>query len=93
LNDDVEWGDSQSFLESYTFIVPWRTSKSLNSTKATAEKEILVHLCFFAFSAYHGHLTTMIDISPYKFNQPNGTGKKDWVHVVKYSKYNLVNCY
>lgn len=24
----------------------------------------------------------MIDISPYKFNQPNGTGKKDWVHVV-----------
>ncbi|XP_043250639.1 alanine--glyoxylate aminotransferase 2-like [Colletes gigas] len=31
--------------------------------------------------AYHGHLTTMIDISPYKFNKPNGTGKKDWVHV------------
>ena len=36
----------------------------------------------FAFSAYHGHLTSMIDISPYKFNQPKGTGKKDWVHVV-----------
>ncbi|XP_018374410.1 PREDICTED: alanine--glyoxylate aminotransferase 2-like isoform X2 [Trachymyrmex cornetzi] len=33
------------------------------------------------FSAYHGHLTTIIDISPYKFNKPNGTGKKDWVHV------------
>ncbi|KAL6445375.1 hypothetical protein ACFW04_002287 [Cataglyphis niger] len=31
--------------------------------------------------AYHGHLTTIIDISPYKFNKPNGTGKKDWVHV------------
>ncbi|XP_015600462.1 alanine--glyoxylate aminotransferase 2-like isoform X2 [Cephus cinctus] len=31
--------------------------------------------------AYHGHLTSMIDISPFKFNQPNGTGKKDWVHV------------
>ncbi|KAG7213606.1 hypothetical protein KM043_002859 [Ampulex compressa] len=31
--------------------------------------------------AYHGHLTTMIDISPYKFNKPNGTGQKDWVHV------------
>lgn len=35
------------------------------------------------FSAYHGHLTSMIDISPYKFNKPNGTGKKDWVHVVR----------
>lgn len=23
----------------------------------------------------------MIDISPYKFNKPNGPGKKDWVHV------------
>ncbi|PBC33093.1 Alanine--glyoxylate aminotransferase 2 [Apis cerana cerana] len=31
--------------------------------------------------AYHGHLTSMIDISPYKFNHPNGPGKKDWVHV------------
>ncbi|CAK9795281.1 Alanine--glyoxylate aminotransferase 2-like [Anthophora quadrimaculata] len=31
--------------------------------------------------AYHGHLTSMIDISPYKFNKPNGPGKKDWVHV------------
>lgn len=35
------------------------------------------------FSAYHGHLTSMIDISPYKFNKPNGPGKKDWVHVVR----------
>ncbi|XP_044011730.1 5-phosphohydroxy-L-lysine phospho-lyase [Aphidius gifuensis] len=30
--------------------------------------------------AYHGHLTSMIDISPYKFNQLKN-GKKDWVHV------------
>ena len=40
-------------------------------------------LFFLAFSAYHGHLTSMIDISPYKFNKPNGPGKKDWVHVVR----------
>lgn len=33
-------------------------------------------------SAYHGHLTSMIDISPYKFNQIKN-GKKDWVHVVR----------
>lgn len=48
------------------------------------EEEIFAHVISSAFSAYHGHLTTMIDISPFKFNKPNGTGKKDWVHVVKY---------
>lgn len=32
--------------------------------------------------AYHGHLTTLVDISPYKFNHPGGEGKKDWVHMV-----------
>ncbi|KAK7869827.1 hypothetical protein R5R35_008046 [Gryllus longicercus] len=31
--------------------------------------------------AYHGHLTTLIDISPYKFNHPGGSGKPEWVHV------------
>ncbi|XP_057338088.1 5-phosphohydroxy-L-lysine phospho-lyase [Microplitis mediator] len=30
--------------------------------------------------AYHGHLTSLIDISPYKFNQLEN-GKKEWVHV------------
>jgi 4-aminobutyrate aminotransferase-like enzyme/Ser/Thr protein kinase RdoA (MazF antagonist) len=31
--------------------------------------------------AYHGHTTTLIDISPYKFNGPGGQGQKPWVHV------------
>ncbi|XP_046391879.1 5-phosphohydroxy-L-lysine phospho-lyase-like [Ischnura elegans] len=31
--------------------------------------------------AYHGHLSSLIDISPYKFNLPGGGGKPDWVHV------------
>lgn len=31
--------------------------------------------------AYHGHLTTIVDISPYKFNHPSGTGQKEWVHM------------
>ncbi|KAM6116450.1 LOW QUALITY PROTEIN: 5-phosphohydroxy-L-lysine phospho-lyase [Pterocles gutturalis] len=30
--------------------------------------------------AYHGHLTSLIDISPYKFR--NLEGQKEWVHVV-----------
>jgi 4-aminobutyrate aminotransferase-like enzyme/Ser/Thr protein kinase RdoA (MazF antagonist) len=31
--------------------------------------------------AYHGHTSTLIDISPYKFNGPGGNGRKAWVHV------------
>lgn len=31
--------------------------------------------------AYHGHSTTLIDISPYKHDGKGGTGAPDWVHV------------
>jgi 4-aminobutyrate aminotransferase-like enzyme len=31
--------------------------------------------------AYHGHTSTLIDVSPYKFNGPGGRGRKPWVHV------------
>ena len=31
--------------------------------------------------AYHGNTSTLIDISPYKFNGPGGNGRKPWVHV------------
>ncbi|MBL8046459.1 MAG: aminotransferase class III-fold pyridoxal phosphate-dependent enzyme, partial [Anaerolineales bacterium] len=31
-------------------------------------------------AAYHGHTTSLIDISPYKHNGPGGTGAPDWVH-------------
>jgi 4-aminobutyrate aminotransferase-like enzyme/Ser/Thr protein kinase RdoA (MazF antagonist) len=32
--------------------------------------------------AYHGHTTTLIDISPYKAEGPGGLGLPDWVHKV-----------
>jgi len=32
--------------------------------------------------AYHGHLTSIIDISPYKFDGPGGRGRPDRTHVV-----------
>jgi 4-aminobutyrate aminotransferase-like enzyme/Ser/Thr protein kinase RdoA (MazF antagonist) len=32
-------------------------------------------------AAYHGNTTTLIDISPYKFDGPGGKGKKPWVHI------------
>lgn len=33
-------------------------------------------------AAYHGNTTTLIDISPYKFNGPGGEGAAPWVHVL-----------
>ena len=32
-------------------------------------------------AAYHGNTTTLIDISPYKFNGPGGRGRQPWVHM------------
>jgi 4-aminobutyrate aminotransferase-like enzyme len=32
-------------------------------------------------AAYHGHTTSLIDISPYKHAGPGGTGAPAWVHV------------
>jgi len=31
--------------------------------------------------AYHGNTSTLVDISPYKFDGPGGSGRKPWVHV------------
>lgn len=31
---------------------------------------------------YHGNTTTLVDVSPYKFNGPGGQGSQPWVHVV-----------
>ncbi len=33
-------------------------------------------------SAYHGHTTSLIDISPYKHDGPGGYGAPDWVHTI-----------
>jgi 4-aminobutyrate aminotransferase-like enzyme/Ser/Thr protein kinase RdoA (MazF antagonist) len=31
--------------------------------------------------AYHGHSNSLVDISPYKFDGPGGSGRRPWVHV------------
>lgn len=46
---------------------------------------MLNFICFYfrhTNSAYHGHLSSIMEISPYKFNQPGGDPKPDHVHVV-----------
>ncbi|RNA24082.1 alanine--glyoxylate aminotransferase 2-like [Brachionus plicatilis] len=45
--------------------------------KVTGNHDVLV-----LDHAYHGHLTSLVCISPYKFAHPSGDGKKEWVHVV-----------
>ncbi len=44
---------------------------------ATGQRDMIV-----LDAAYHGHTTGLIDISPYKFAGPGGTGQPDWVQVV-----------
>lgn len=45
----------------------------------TGHKDLLV-----VDNAYHGHTSTLIDISPYKFMGRGGTGRAEpWVHVVQ----------
>jgi hypothetical protein len=38
-------------------------------------------IVLFLFSAYHGHLSSLIEISPYKFQKGKDV-KKEFVHVV-----------
>lgn len=57
----------------------------LNSFKIMTQFSVCINLLhYLCFSAYHGHLTSIIEISPYKFNQPGCEKKPDYVHVVKY---------
>src|SRR6185295_7084025 len=34
--------------------------------------------------AYHGNTTTMVEISPYKYEGPGGRGRPSWVHQMRY---------
>jgi 4-aminobutyrate aminotransferase-like enzyme len=43
----------------------------------TGRREVVVQE-----AGYHGHSTTLIDVSPYKFDGPGGSGRKAWVEVV-----------
>ena len=44
---------------------------------ATGERDLIVNE-----GAYHGHTSTLIDISPYKHDGPGGEGAPDWVHTI-----------
>ena len=50
---------------------------ALRLARTYTQKQALIVLD----EAYHGHTNTLIDISPYKFNKPGGSGQKAWVHI------------
>ena len=50
---------------------------ALRLARAHTRREAIVVL----EHAYHGNTSTLIDISPYKFEGPGGNGRKPWVHV------------
>lgn len=43
----------------------------------TGERDVVV-----VEAGYHGNTTTLVEVSPYKFNGPGGTGAPPWVHTV-----------
>lgn len=56
------------------------TSKCSHLSPTLAGLELILAPCSLC-SAYHGHLQSVMEISPYKFNQPGGEQKPDYVHV------------
>jgi len=51
---------------------------ALRITRATTGRRDLI----VQGAAYHGHTTSLIDISPYKADGPGGSGTPEWVHAV-----------
>jgi 4-aminobutyrate aminotransferase-like enzyme/Ser/Thr protein kinase RdoA (MazF antagonist) len=52
------------------------TELSLRLARAVTQQRDLI----VSDGAYHGHTSTLIDISPYKAEGPGGAGLPDWVH-------------
>ena len=50
---------------------------ALRLARSHAQREDIIVLDH----AYHGNTSTLIDISPYKFDGPGGNGRKPWVHI------------
>lgn len=68
---------------------PLRVCHFVNSGSEANELAIRMARCYagerdmiVVDSGYHGNTTTLVDVSPYKFNGPGGAGAPSWVHKV-----------
>jgi len=77
------------YAERLTALMPDRLSVCFILNSASEANELALRLArtytghehlIVLDAAYHGHTGGLIDISPYKFNGPGGSGPKPWVH-------------
>ncbi|KAG7153964.1 Ethanolamine-phosphate phospho-lyase-like 4 [Homarus americanus] len=65
-----------------TSLFPKQLSMCYFVNSGSEANDLALRLATIPVIAYHGHVSSLINISPYKFNLPGGEGQKDWVHVV-----------
>jgi len=79
-----------AYAEALTAKLPAPLNRCLFTSSASEANELAIRLARKATGAndmlvmehgYHGITTGAMAISPYKFNQPGGEPKQDWVHV------------
>ena len=91
LNTNTRYLQAQltQYAESLTALLPESLSVCFFTASGSEANEIALRLArahthqrdlIVMDSAYHGHTTTLIDISPYKHAGPGGSGAPDWVH-------------
>ena len=92
LNTNTRYLQEQltEYAEQLTALLPSTLSVCYFTTSGSEANELALRLArartrardlIVLDSAYHGHTTTLIDISPYKSLGPGGEGSPDWVHV------------
>ncbi len=91
LNTNTRYLQAQltSYAEELTALLPDSLSVCYFTASGSEANELALRLArtytqqrdlIVMDAAYHGHTTTLIDISPYKHAGPGGTGAPDWVH-------------
>ena len=91
LNTNTRYLQEQltQYAESLTALLPESLSVCFFTASGSEANELALRLArahthrrdlIVMDSAYHGHTTTLIDISPYKHAGPGGSGAPDWVH-------------
>jgi 4-aminobutyrate aminotransferase-like enzyme/Ser/Thr protein kinase RdoA (MazF antagonist) len=78
-----------AFAEQLTALLPESLSVAFFTASGSEANELALRMArahthardlIVMDAAYHGHTTTLIDISPYKHDGPGGEGRPDWVH-------------
>jgi 4-aminobutyrate aminotransferase-like enzyme/Ser/Thr protein kinase RdoA (MazF antagonist) len=91
LNTNTRYLQQQltTYAEQLTALLPTNLSVAFFTASGSEANELALRIArahthardlIVMDAAYHGHTTTLIDISPYKHDGPGGEGAPDWVH-------------